>query len=182
MSDTQKTVNPGPLGLIGFGMTTILLCLSYVGVIRDDGLSMILAMAIAIGGGAQFVSGITGLKIGDTFGGTVFTSYGLFYWSLCIILIKFGGASETAMGLYLLIWGIYTLFNFIAVLKADTASKIVFFTLAALFFLLSINAFTGSEIVLKIAGVVGIFSGATGLYAAMAQMVNAVHGKKTLPI
>ncbi len=75
---TEKLANPAPLGLLGFGMTTILLNLHNAGLFPLD--TMILAMGLACGGLAQILAGIMEFKKGNTFGTTAFTSYGLFWW------------------------------------------------------------------------------------------------------
>lgn len=51
-----KLANPAPLGLMGFGMTTILLNLHNIGMFPMDGI--ILAMGIFYGGIAQIFAGL----------------------------------------------------------------------------------------------------------------------------
>ena len=74
----DKTANPGPLGLLGFGMTTVLLNLHNSGVYTLG--AMILGMGLAYGGLAQVIAGIMEWKKGNTFGAVAFTSYALFLW------------------------------------------------------------------------------------------------------
>ena len=85
MSDNLATrlANPAPLGLLGFGLTTVLLNLVNAGVLTSLD-TVILAMGIAYGGIAQIIVGIMEFKKGNTFGTVAFTSYGLFWWSLVI--------------------------------------------------------------------------------------------------
>ena len=86
MSDNiQKLANPAPLGLLGFGLTTVLLNLHNAGLFPLD--TMILAMGIAYGGLAQIIVGIMEFKKGNTFGTVAFSSYGLFWWSLVALLV-----------------------------------------------------------------------------------------------
>ena len=66
-----KLANPAPLGLMGFGMTTILLNLHNAGFFALDGI--ILAMGIFYGGIAQIFAGLLEYKKGNTFGLTAFT-------------------------------------------------------------------------------------------------------------
>ncbi len=80
-----KLANPAPLGLMGFGMTTILLNLHNVGYFALDGI--ILAMGIFYGGIAQIFAGLLEYKKGNTFGLTAFTSYGSFWLTLVAILL-----------------------------------------------------------------------------------------------
>lgn len=76
---SEKSANPAPLGLMGFGMTTALLNLHNAGFYPLG--SMILAMGLAYGGLAQVIAGIMEYKRGNTFGTVAFSSYGLFWWS-----------------------------------------------------------------------------------------------------
>lgn len=183
-TDTQKTANPGPLGLIGFGMTTVLLNLHNAGIIE---LSIaIVAMGLAVGGFAQIIAGVTELKLGNTFGGTAFTAYGVFWWSLCLIWINpFGAVTKadgTSMGFYLLLWGIFTFFMFIGTLAHNKATQTVFLSLTILFVLLAIGDFSENHTVKIIAGIEGIFCGLSAIYSAMGQIVNGELGKTVFPL
>jgi succinate-acetate transporter protein len=100
--------NPAPLGLLGFGLTTVLLNLHNAGFFGLN--SMILAMGIAYGGLAQVIVGVMEFKKGNTFGMVAFTSYGLFWWSLVALIIllstsflnNVATANNTAMATYFL--------------------------------------------------------------------------------
>ena len=179
-----KVANPGPLGLLGFGMTTVLLNLHNAELLPLS--IVIVALGIALGGLAQIIAGIRELCQGNTFGGTAFTAYGLFWWSLVLIWINpFKGveaASKVAMGYYLLLWGIFTLFMFIGTLKHNKATQVVFGSLTVLFFLLAAGDFTGIHAITIVAGVVGIFCGLSAIYSAMGQILNAEFGKTILPL
>ena len=181
-----KVANPGPLGLLGFGMTTVLLNLHNAGLLP---LSIaIVAMGIALGGLAQIIAGIFEMKQGNTFAGTAFTAYGLFWWSLVLIWVNpfaeagIEAASKVAMGWYLLLWGIFTLFMFIGTLKHNKATQVVFGSLTILFMLLALGDFTGNHTITIIAGFEGIFCGLSAIYSAMGQIVNAEFGKKIIPL
>jgi len=179
----KKQANPGPLGLLGFGMTTILLNLHNSGVISLS--TVILSMGIAMGGLAQVIAGVRELKQGNTFGGTAFTAYGLFWWSLVLIWANpfgFEAADSTSIAFYLLLWGIFTLFMFIGTFKHNIATRIVFGSLTVLFMLLAAGDFAENHTVTMIAGIVGIFCGASAVYSAMGQVLNAEYGKTILPL
>ena len=180
----KVAANPGPLGLLGFGMTTVLLNLHNSGLLPLS--IVIVAMGVALGGLAQIIAGIRELKQGNTFGGTAFTAYGLFWWSLVLIWTNpFKGiesGDNVSMGFYLLLWGIFTLFMFIGTLKHNRATQVVFGTLTVLFFLLAIGDFTHSHIITTIAGIEGIICGLSAIYSAMGQIVNAEYGKTILPL
>ncbi|MDR2495194.1 MAG: acetate uptake transporter [Spirochaetaceae bacterium] len=185
-SHTKKAANPGPLGLLGFGMTTVLLNLHNAGVIELS--IVIVAMGLAVGGAAQIIAGVTEFREGNTFGGTAFSAYGFFWWSLCIIWINpFGSAGiraadEKSMGFYLLLWGIFTLFMFFGALAHNTVTKIVFLSLTVLFFLLAAGDFTENHGIKIIAGYEGIFCGASAIYSAVGQIVNGECNKTVFPL
>ena len=183
---TTKVANPGPLGLLGFGMTTVLLNLHNANLLP---LSIaIVAMGIALGGLAQIIAGIRELCQGNTFAGTAFTAYGLFWWSLVLIWVNpfaeagMAGADKISMGYYLALWGIFTAFMFIGTLKHNRATQVVFGSLTVLFALLALGDFTGNHTITIIAGFEGIFCGLSAIYSAMGQILNAEFGKKIIPL
>jgi succinate-acetate transporter protein len=179
------TANPAPLGLMGFGMTTVLLNLHNMGLFELN--AMILAMGIFYGGLAQVIAGIMEWKKGNTFGTTAFTSYGMFWLSLVgLLLLPAMGigskASTGAMSAYLLLWGIFTAFLFIATLRMNKVTQIIFGSLTVLFVLLALGDFLENHLITQIAGVEGVFCGAAAIYAAMAQVINEVYGRDLLPV
>ena len=181
----DNTANPAPLGLMGFGMTTVLLNIHNAGFFEIG--SMILAMGIFYGGIAQIFAGIMEWKKGNTFATTAFTSYGLFWLSLvALILFPKLGLSEPpatlALVMYLVMWGVLTAFLFIGTLKLNRALQFVFASLTILFFLLALGDYTGSQTIKQIAGYEGIVCGLSAIYAAMAQVLNEVYGKTILPL
>ena len=182
---TEVTANPAPLGLMGFGMTTILLNIHNAGFFPLD--AMILAMGIFFGGFAQVIAGIMEFKKNNTFGTTAFTSYGFFWLSLVALnivpLMGYGeAAGSLSMAAYLFMWGLFTLFMFIGTLRISKALQVVFGSLTLLFFLLALGNFTGSTLILTIAGYEGILCGFSAIYAAMAQVLNELYGKSVMPI
>jgi succinate-acetate transporter protein len=183
----DTTANPAPLGLMGFGMTTILLNLHNAGFFPLD--SMILAMGIFYGGLAQIFVGLMEWKKGNTFGTTAFTSYGFFWLSLVglILLPKtslgiVAAGKEAAMPAFLGLWGLFTAALFIGTLRLNKALQVVFGSLTVLFVLLALGDASGNEEITKLAGYEGIFCGASAIYAALAQVLNETYGKTVLPI
>ncbi len=181
----EKLANPAPLGLMGFGMTTVLLNIHNAGFFPLD--AMILAMGIFYGGIAQIIAGIMEFKKGNTFGLTAFTSYGFFWLTLVALLVipNFGWAPKCPAGFlawYLFMWGLFTLFMFFGTLGANRALQVVFFSLVVLFFLLAARDWTGSAAIGKFAGFEGIFCGASAIYLAMAEVLNEKFGRVVLPI
>ncbi|HUI92596.1 MAG TPA: acetate uptake transporter [Chitinivibrionales bacterium] len=185
MEIRDTTANPAPLGLFGFGMTTILLNIHNAGIYELG--SMILAMGIFYGGMAQIIAGIMEWKKKNTFGTVAFTSYGLFWLTLVALLImpKLGWGEPTSskgMVSYLTLWGFFTLLLFLGTLRLNKALQVVFGTLALLFFLLAIGDATGNALVKVFAGWEGMFCGLSAMYAAIAQVLNEVYGKTVLPL
>lgn len=181
----DNSANPAPLGLFGFGMTTVLLNIHNAGFYEMN--SMILAMGIFYGGIAQVIAGIFESKKNNTFGMTAFISYGFFWLTLValIFMAKWGWitpTSKSSLATYLLVWGIFTLLLFIGTLKLTRALQFVFATLTVLFFLLAIGNYTESESIIKVAGFEGIICGASAIYTGIAGLLNEVYGRKVLAV
>jgi len=191
---SEKLANPAPLGLLGFGLTTVLLNLHNAGFFPLD--TMILAMGLAYGGLAQVIVGIMEFKKGNTFGMTAFASYGFFWWSLVILLVLpktsiFTGLSaptEAAMAAYFFMWGLFTFAMFFGTLKTNRVLQFVFMSLAVLFFLLTARDLTGNATIIGsvtigiITGFEGIVCGLSAVYLAFAEVINEAHQKTVLPI
>ncbi len=181
----DTTANPAPLGLMGFGLTTVLLNLHNAGIIGIG--SMILSMGIFYGGVAQIIAGVMEWKKKNTFGTVAFTSYGFFWISLVALILmpKFGmgdPADKTAMAAYLFTWGVFSFVLFIATLKMNRALMLVFFMLVVLFLLLGLGDATGNATITRIAGFEGLLCGLGAMYLGAAQILNEVYGRKVLPI
>src|SRR5687768_14199672 len=181
----DNSANPAPLGLFGFGMTTVLLNIHNAGFYEMN--SMILAMGIFYGGIAQVIAGVLESKKNNTFGMTAFISYGFFWLTLVglIFMSKWGWITATTKGslaTYLLVWGIFTLLLFIGTLKLNRALQFVFATLTILFFLLAIGNYTENESIIKFAGYEGIICGSSAIYTGIANLLNEVYGRKVLPL
>ena len=181
----DNSANPGPLGLLAFGMTTVLLNLHNAGFYEMN--SMILAMGIFYGGLAQIVAGILEAKKNNTFGLTAFVSYGFFWLTLvALILLPKGNLaaapSTDGMVAYLIMWGIFTGLLFIGTLKISKALQFVFASLTILFFLLAIGDITGNASIKTFTGYEGIICGASAIYTGVATLLNEVYGKVIMPI
>ena len=182
---SEKLANPAALGLLAFGMTTVLLNISNAGFYKLD--SMILAMGLAYGGLAQIIVGAMEFKNGNTFGLVAFSSYGFFWWSFAaLILLPNLGLStfpeSQAMAAYLFMWGVFTFMMFFGTLKANRALQFVFGSLAVLFFLLTAHWQTGNADLLTIAGYEGIICGMSAVYLGLAEVLNEANGRTVLPI
>ena len=175
--------NPAPLGLMGFGMTTILLNLANIGLFGIS--SIIVAMGIFYGGLAQIIAGVMEFRKGNTFGTLAFTSYGLFWLTLVFIIISAVERpavtpDNTAWAAYLFIWGLFTLMMFFGTLRTNRALQTVFLSLAILFFLLTAAHFIPQ--LQLIAGIEGVFCGFSAFYLSLAEVLNEAHNHVILPI
>jgi succinate-acetate transporter protein len=189
MSETMtvdRTGNPAPLGLMGFGMTTILLNLHNAGFLALD--TMILSMGIFYGGLAQVIAGIMEWKKGNTFACTAFISYGMFWLSLvsAITLPKAGlsllGPTGMSIPAYLSAWGLFTAVMFIGTLRLNRALQVVFGSLTVLLFLLAAGDALGSVSIGRVAGYEGLFCGASAIYTGLAQILNEIYRKEVWPL
>jgi len=181
----DSTANPAPLGLLGFGMTTVLLNLHNAGFFGLD--SMILGMGLFYGGMAQVIAGIMEWKKRNTFGTTAFTSYGLFWLTLVALLViprmGWGEApAKSAMAAYLFIWGLFTAVMFVGTLKLNRALQLVFGTLTILFWLLSLGDLTDNAAITVVAGYEGIICGLLAIYTGLAQVLNEIYGRMVMPL
>ncbi|MGC8925130.1 MAG: acetate uptake transporter [Calditerrivibrio sp.] len=181
----DTTANPAPLGLMGFGLTTILLNLHNIGLFGLS--SMILAMGIFYGGMAQIFAGIMEWKKKNTFGTVAFTSYGLF-WILLVALIVFpkmgiiSAPEKNEMVVYLFLWGMFTMILLVGTFRMNFAIMFVFLMLTVLFMMLAIADGTGNPAIKLAAGYIGILTGASAIYVAAAQILNEVYGSTLLPL
>ena len=188
------TANPGPLGLMAFGMTTVLLNLHNAGFYGLN--SMIIGMGVFYGGIAQVIAGIMEWKKNSTFGMTAFLSYGLFWLTLVALWVvetiwpEEFTTDGTAAGWYLLAWGVFTGLMFVATLRINRALQVVFFSLTVLFVLLAIGKWVGDGTFLgmdgatwtKVAGYEGIVVGLSAVYASIAQVWNDAYGRTVLSL
>lgn len=183
LADT--TANPAPLGLLAFGLTTVMLSMHNAGLFGLD--AMILAMAIFYGGIAQIVAGIFEWRKANTFATTAFISYGFFWLTLAGIIVfpQLGWAdapSQIAMAAYLGIWGLLSFVMFIGTLRLNRALQLTFFLLVTVFWLLALGDFLGNPEITTIAGQIGIALGFCAIYTGLAQVINEVYGRVVLPL
>lgn len=180
-----SSANPAPLGLLGFGMTTVLLSMHNADLFSLGG--MILAMGVFYGGVAQIIAGIMEWKKNNTFGMTAFISYGLFWLTLVAIIVMpetgwVNKAETSAMAAYLFMWGLFTAVMFIATLKKNKVLQFVFASLTILFFMLAVGDMLDSAAIKKLAGYEGMICGFSAIYLASAEILNHTYKKTVLPI
>jgi len=182
------TADPGPLGLAAFALTTFVLSFFNSGLMSEKGLPIVLGLALAYGGLAQLLAGMWEFRTGNTFGATAFTSYGAFWLSFWAFEQFFAKeiTDKTALahsvGLFLIAWGIFTTYMFVASLRVSVAVSIVFALLAATFLLLGIGNATDAPDIVKAGGFVGIATAVAAWYASFAAVVNSTFGRIVMPV
>ncbi|HZC04404.1 MAG TPA: acetate uptake transporter [Ktedonobacterales bacterium] len=189
-----KIANPGPLGLSGFALTTLVLSAWNGGILKGADVLIVIGLAVFYGGIAQFSAGMWEFRTGNTFGATAFSSFGAFWLSFAALLIPgfgvaFGsktGPSTSALGWYLLGWTIFTGIMMLGSFRTNGATAAVFVLLFLTFLLLAIGAFSGQgagQGMTQIGGYVGILTALVAWYTALAGVLAAVSsGKINLPV
>jgi len=184
--------NPAPLGLMGFGITTLVLSFVNANLVGGGPLSfpIVLGLALAFGGTAQLLAGMWEFRTGNTFGAVAFTSYGAF-WISFFILVSFNVSgllkTDTAevgslLGLYLWMWGIFTGLMFLCTFASPKALSLLFLLLTITFVLLGIGNSGASSSMVHAGGYFGIATGAVALYIATADIMQAVYKRSVLPV
>jgi succinate-acetate transporter protein len=182
-----KVADPGPLGLAAFALTTFVLSMFNADLVAAPGKPVVLGLALAYGGIAQILAGMWEFRTGNTFGAVAFTSFGAFWLSFWAFVQFYEGQvpkshAGSAVGLFLIAWGIFTTYMFVASLRTTAAVSLVFLLLAATFFLLGIGEANTSTNVIKIGGYVGIATAAAAWYASFAAVTNSTFGRTVLPV
>ena len=178
-----KLANPAPLGLSGFALTTFLLSMINIGWFSGANMPMVLACAFAFGGTAQFAVGIMEMPRGNSFGTVAFCSYGAFWWSFALfVLFLSKGVTGAFVGWYLFLWGLFTMFMWVASLKKAKALMLIFLFLTATFYLLAIGFWTGAAIITVVGGSFGLITAVLAFYLAAAESINESWGSAVLPV
>ncbi len=182
-----KPADPGPLGLAGFALTTFVLSMFNAGLVSKAGEPVVLGLALAYGGIAQVLAGMWEFRTGNTFGAVAFTSFGAFWLSFWAYVTFFAGDvpaehAAAAIGLYLIAWGIFTTYMFIASLRTTIAIALVFCLLAITFFLLGIGNAAETEGLVEAGGWAGLATAVAAWYASFAAVTNSTFGRTVLPV
>jgi succinate-acetate transporter protein len=188
----SASADPGPLGLSGFALTTLVLSVINAGIIVPDAAknqTIFVGVAVFYGGLAQILAGMWEFRAGNTFGATAFTSFGAFWLSLAAVFIPGFGIGSTlkdaqpAVGLVLLGWTIFTGIMLLGSLRLNGALAAVFLALFLAFLALTIGFLGKNDTWIHIGGWLGIITALLAWYAAMAGILRSVSGGKiALPV
>lgn len=180
----EKTANPAVLGLLGYGVSTVLLSLANSGLYAVDG--MVLVMGVFFGGLAQTLVAVMLFRLGDTFGVTAFGGYSFLWLSFAFINIGaingWWTVSAVAIGWYLILWMVFTIGLAAASVVAPRVLTVILVLTAVLLGSLGVGALTGNAAISLFGGFEGILTGALAIYLAFAFLVNEMYGKAVLPI
>lgn len=179
--------DPGPLGLAAFALTTFVLSMFNAHLMGAGGEPVVFGLAFAYGGLAQFAAGMWEFKTGNTFGAVAFTSYGAFwlsFWAFVEFFEKDVPKADAghAVGLYLIAWGIFTTYMFVASLRTTGAIATVFALLAVTFLLLGIGNAGGHQTIVHAGGFVGLATAVAAWYASFAAVANSTFQRTVLPV
>ena len=180
--------NPAALGLVGFGLTTVLLSLINAGVLPAGGEGVVIPLALAYGGLIQLIAGVFEFKVGNTFGMTAFLSYGAFWWWFAFLLffahnglIDIKSAGPT-VGVALGLWGVLTLYLWISTFRLSRILFAIFLTLWITFFLLAAGAITGEGALSHLGGWLGLVCGCLAIYGSFGIVTNTTFGREVVPL
>ena len=182
MDEVMKTANPAPLGLAGFGLTTVILSSINAGLLPGEAVSAVVPLAFSFGGFAQILAGVLEFRNGNTFGTVAFTAYGSFWWWYAFLLWTIGSGwikppDPRGVGFVLLMWGVFTLYMWVPTFRMNLALWIIFLLLWITFFLLA-GGDLGMGDPWRIAGGwVGVATGLVALYLSFADVTNATFGR-----
>jgi succinate-acetate transporter protein len=185
-----RSANPGPLGLAGFGLTTVILSAINAGILPHEAIPVVVPLAFAHGGVAQLIAGILEFKVGNTFGMVAFTSYAMFWWWFALLQWSVAAGwlkapPAAAGGTVLLMWGIFTLLLWIVSFRLSKAVWSIFLLLWITFFFLACGDFgysIGSLTCGTIGGYFGLLTGLDALAVAFIEVLNATANRAVIPV
>jgi uncharacterized protein len=183
----EAIADPAPLGLAAFALTTFVLSFFNADLVSKGGEPVVLGLALAYGGLAQLLAGMWEFKNNNTFGATAFSSFGAFWISLFVFDQFLAGSVPAAdlgnaVGLYLIGWGIFTTYMWIASFRVSVAVMLVFALLAPTFIVLGIGNAADNSTIIHIGGWLGIATAVTAWYASFASVTNKTFGRVILPV
>src|SRR3954447_20206708 len=127
-------------------------------------------------------------KNNNAFGATAFSSYGAFWLSFWAFNVFYADkitdkvALGHGVGLYLIGWGIFTAYMWIASFRVSVAVNAVFLLLTITFLLLGIGESVASDGLTKAGGWFGLATAAAAWYASFAVVTNKTFGRVIMPI
>jgi len=197
--------SPAVIGLMGFGLTTIIAGLSDLphpygagfGIGGPYGSSsnwVVFGMAIAFGGIVQLIAGVIGLRKGNLFAGSAFVGYGAFWIAFTLMLTQYiNGNPGLPVAFYgvagfAFVWTLFTLTFLINSMKHGWGIFFVFLFLFVSFALLVAQFWqmggghTPSNGEFWATGGMIILTGLTAWFVATADLTNWNYGRRMIPV
>lgn len=187
-STPKPIANPGPLGLSGFALTTLVLSFANANIMGTHLNALgVLPVALTFGGLAQVLAGMWEFKTGNVFGATAFSSYGAFWIGIGVFLLLAINSPGFKPGDYslatiLLGWTIFTGVMVIGALKVNGITASLFIILFVTFILLTLGAYQGSATITQMGGYLGILTALHAFYNAAAALLKDMTGQDILPV
>jgi uncharacterized protein len=177
--------DPVPLGLSGFAITTAALSWILLGILPKADLPVVIPLAIFFGGFAQLLAGMWAFAERNTFAAAAFTGYGAFwlsFWLLNTTFLKQIPAAQQAgaQELYLILWGIFTFYLWIASFRVSAAVNIVLALLVPAYVLIGIGTGANDTTIIHIGAGFGLACACAAAYTAFAHVVNRTFGREEL--
>ena len=180
--------DPAPLGLAAFALTTAVLSAVNAGWVPASVEPVVFGLALAYGGVGQFAAGMWEFAKGNTFGATAFSSYGAFWVSFWWLTGHSGvdkippADASKGVGLYLLVWGLFTAYMAVAATRVSGAVLAVFVLLTLTFLVLAWGEFATSDGIHKLGGYLGLLTALAAWYASFAGVTAFTHKRQLLPV
>jgi uncharacterized protein len=183
----MRLADPVPVGLAGFGLTTFMLSLIEAGIIDRSALPVVLGSALAYGGLLQLLAGMWAFVRNNTFAAVALGSYGAFwisFWALNAFYMDRIPTKEqnAALGLFLISWGIFSFYMWIASFRVNLGVMLVFLTLWPAYVLIGIGTSSNADVVTHIGGIFGIATAVLAWYVSFADTLHATFGRRLLPL
>jgi succinate-acetate transporter protein len=188
---TRPVANPAPLGLLGFGVTTLVLSLVGTNLFGTKlGVGEVFPLALAFGGGAQLLAGMWEFYAGNTFGATAFTGFGAFWISFFFLNGNVFGSADKAgsygVATYLLGWAIFTGILTFGAWRVNAVTGSLFTLLFLTFVALALNGYgilgSGNTTLGQVGGWLGVITALNAFYNAAAGILKDLAGRDILPV
>lgn len=179
LAPTRKLGNPVPMGLAGFSISVLLLSMMNVRV-RSVTNPAIVFPVCYFGGLIQFLAGMWGLALENTFAAQALGSYGAFWFSYAIINTGAFGVTKgysaedlnQAIAMLLWCWCIFSFLLTLATIRSTWPFFSLIFSVFLTFLMLACSYTVGNDNLTLAGGWIGIVAGILGFYNTMAGIAN----------
>ncbi|MDA8373121.1 MAG: acetate uptake transporter [Actinomycetota bacterium] len=187
MSAKETFADPGHWAVTAFSATSMMLGFINAHLINPTAMGIIIPTAFIFGGLVQLIVAVIEIMRGSTFGAVAFGSYGPF-WIIVGLYLQFyaktvsPASAGTTLALFLWMFGIISLYLFIASLKTDVVLATILALLVLTFVLLALGSAYGSASLTEAGGWTTIIFAILGFYHAASGTITSTWGKVLLPL